>query len=92
MTNEDRLDQLEPKVSDLDKWHNDADKRFEAFIARIDMYIAKTAQTLVEQRERMNRLEDKHDADNKETRRMLYASISAQVLGVIAILIAIYLK
>jgi hypothetical protein len=81
MTTEERLDKLEEN-------YHAKDKQFAAFMSKMDMYIQKTDQQLSRMETRMDRFED----ERKETRRMMYASAGAQVIGVIAILIAIYLK
>lgn len=92
MTTEERLDKFEEN-------YNDKDKQFTAFMAKMDMYINKTDQRIARIETQIDNLGLKHEADikeirseGKETRRMIYASIVAQVVGVIAIMVAIALK
>ena len=90
MTNE----QLESKVTELDKWHNESEKRFEAFMAKMDMYIEKTDQSLAEQRERMNRIEDKTDNISRHVQGLTIAAmvgIGAMSISIVAfVAVAIY--
>ena len=103
MTDEKRLDQFDDRLHSIDKRQESFESFMKMYIQKTDQSLARHEEEMRELRVKQDADRVKHEADlkairteiredGKQTRRMLFANMAAWSLGLIAILIAIYLK
>lgn len=92
MTTEERLDKLEDGFHSIDKRQENFEtytrERIDSFENFMRMYIEKTDQVIVEQRDRMDRMDSKMDDIIKEVRSMgryVNALVITTVVGIASI-------
>ena len=102
----ERLNKIDRRVEQLEDWRHESDKRFEAFMAKMDMYIEKTDRQLAEDRvaraemrQEMNRMnekiDEKMDGINRHVQNLTVAAmvgIGAIALSVVGFVIATLLS
>lgn len=84
----ERLNKIEDKVDRLEQQQHYSDKKFEAFMAKMDMYINKMDQQRAEDRERMDKFEKTVD----ELKREMHHLTIGGTIGVAAIVVTIIIS
>ena len=81
----ERLNKIDRRVEQLEDWKHESDKRFEAFMAKMDMYISRMDQQRAEDRERMDKFEKTVD----ELKREMHHLTIGGTIGVAAIVVTL---
>ena len=87
--------EVEQRVERVERWQQESEKRFEADIAKMDMYIEKTDETIKQQREDMrhmnekiDRLSDKIDGIGRSVQNLSIAAMAG--IGAMAVSIIVF--